>query len=288
MVEALAGQVVEPDGDAVARRGPSGRCWSCVAHFLGRGRALAARRARVVPDVGAGVLAGPRCGLVDGREPAAALRAAARESLAALTTASGVKPNSRNRVWASAEAPKCSMLTHAPGVADEVVPAHRDARLDADAGPHGRRQDLVLVGPRSAPRTTPGTASRPRGCAMPDFSRRTAGLEGQRAPRSRSRRGRRRGRRTPRRRGRRRPWPTPVALACSVRSTIGRFWRDRARPAGPCRGAGSRPTPRRSRWRRRADDVEARAWRAARRGARSAGGSGRPRRGRSSRASTRR
>ena len=67
---------------------------------------------------------------------------------------------------------------------------------------------------------------------MPAFSRRSAGLEGQRhlgaggdehdvgvA-----------GRRVDR--ARRRPWPTPVALACSVRSTTGRFWRDRARPAG--------------------------------------------------------
>ena len=42
------------------------------------------------------------------------LRAADRESLAARTTASGVNPNSRNRVLASAEAPKCSMLMHRP------------------------------------------------------------------------------------------------------------------------------------------------------------------------------
>src|SRR5919202_4442677 len=35
-----------------------------------------------------------------------------------------------------------------PGVADELPPAHRDAGLDADPGPDGRRQDLVLVGLR--------------------------------------------------------------------------------------------------------------------------------------------
>ncbi len=40
--------------------------------------------------------------------------AALRESLAALTTASVVMPNSRKRVAWSAEAPKCSMLTLRP------------------------------------------------------------------------------------------------------------------------------------------------------------------------------
>src|SRR5512132_3049181 len=33
----------------------------------------------------------------------------------------------------------------APGVADELAPAHGDAGLDAHPGTHGRRQDVVLV-----------------------------------------------------------------------------------------------------------------------------------------------
>ena len=76
-------------------------------------------------------------------EPLAALM----ESLAALTTASAVMPNSRYRVGLVGGGAEVLDADDAPGVADHVVPAHRDPRLDADAGPDCRRQDLVLVGP---------------------------------------------------------------------------------------------------------------------------------------------
>ena len=53
---------------------------------------------------------------VTGRDAVAVPRTAARESLAALTTASGVNPNSRNRVAASAGGPSCP---HADAAARE-------------------------------------------------------------------------------------------------------------------------------------------------------------------------
>ena len=123
--EALARQVVEPDGDAVVGevlQGGAGHRDS----LPGRGRALAAR----------GLRAGRRrcrcpCGTA-GRSrsrtgPRCCCGPAARESLAALTTASGVNPNSRNRVFGV-------------GRGTEV--------LDADACGRSRRRGRATPSPR--------------------------------------------------------------------------------------------------------------------------------------------
>ena len=133
-LEQLAGQVVEPDRDAGVGEGLGVRVGHAVHFPLLVADAADCEALSLAstsePMTSVEALWAARSGLVSVTRGAvrAEASAALRESLAALTTASAVMPNSRKRVAWSAEAPKCSMLTAAAGVADDVVPAHRDRR----------------------------------------------------------------------------------------------------------------------------------------------------------------
>ena len=122
-LQALPGQVVQPEGnpgrgEIGERAGGALRCGHGV--FLAEGTEVLAslgssgggawrpgRQSFAVP-VRARAGAAPTCASTSGFDAVdttAGLPAAARDSRAAATTCSGVKPNSRNRVAASAEAP---------------------------------------------------------------------------------------------------------------------------------------------------------------------------------------
>ena len=141
----LAREVVEPDGDAVGGEVLERlRCGHGGSHFP-PGRALAARRLIVSPP--APGLLGPRGGVVDGGDPG---RGAGRleRVLGGLDDRLGGEPELAEERRAVGGGPEVLEADAASGVPDEVVPPHGDARLDADAGLHLGRQDLVLVGAR--------------------------------------------------------------------------------------------------------------------------------------------
>ena len=76
------------------------------------------------------------------------------------TTLSTVKPYFSSSTVAGADAPKRSTPSTSPRVADVALPALRDAELDREARRHLRRQHLVAIALRLAPRTDPSSASR--------------------------------------------------------------------------------------------------------------------------------
>ena len=203
---------------------------------------------------------------------------------AAATMLSGVKPNLRLQVLERRRCAERSASRSSRRCARRSAPSRTfDGLLDGDARRDGRRQHAVAIRGvlllEQLPRrhaTPRAPARRPRRASR--APRRTA------RPRCRCRSGSPRGSAACRR-ARRRPCAAPRPARTSSRSSVGIAWRVSTSTTGWWRGLGDE-LPRLGDLVRvaRAQHDQRPGSRAATRGARSAGASGRPRRRRSSRA----